>query len=297
MTLWVTGARGLLGSAVVLAAEAARLDLRATDRDLDVCDAAAVRGFVRAERPTAVIHCAAFTDVDGAEGAPEHARRLNVDGAAHVAEAAHTTGARLIHLSTNYVFDGQAEEPYEPSMPIAPLSVYGRTKAESEARVHALCPEALIVRTAGLYAPTHSSFASKVLARLNNTGSAMVVTDQSINPTYAEDLAAALIALIRAPLSTPRVQHITGEGACSWYAFASALCAGALVRGLAPEGARVHRTTSAALGAAAARPANGALARPDATATPEALLPPWQDGLRRHLDALAARHASHLETP
>ena len=214
----MTGARGLLGHA--LAAHLTRSapspeTLRLTDlEDLDVTDRRAVAQAIRDLRPRTVFHLAAWTDVDAAEAHPQEAARINVEAAEDVARAAADAGALIVHMSTDFIFDGSKEGAYEEDDPPSPLGVYARTKAESEARVRAAAPDAhLIVRTAWLYGSGGPNFVEKILRAAERGETLRVVSDQIGCPTWNEDLARALVAMVEADLRG--TFHACGAGSAS----------------------------------------------------------------------------------
>jgi dTDP-4-dehydrorhamnose reductase len=215
MRVLVTGAGGMLGRDVVDAAGPDAVGL--TRAQLDVTDAAAVRAAVERERPDVVINCAAYTNVDGAEAEPEAAERVNAAGAGNVAAAA----PRVVHVSTDYVFDGSATEPYVESDPVGPVSVYGRTKLAGERAVAAANPNHLIVRTAWVFGVHGPNFVETMLRVGAERGAARVVDDQVGCPTYTRHLAAGLLEL--AASERAGVQHLAGTGAVSWHGFARAI--------------------------------------------------------------------------
>jgi dTDP-4-dehydrorhamnose reductase len=235
----VTGAAGLLGSEVVRAAEARGYAVLAAGRgDLDVTDREAVRemllgageagagdaGSTNGAPPgfTDVVHCAAYTAVDHAEEEPELAARVNVDGTRHVAEAAAGAGARFVSVSTDYVFDGEARSPYAPDAPVAPLSVYGRTKLEGERVALASQPGALVIRTSWLYGAGGRNFVSAMVERgRERAGSAggqveplRVVDDQRGRPTWARNTAEGLLDLLER--RARGVWHVADGGEATW---------------------------------------------------------------------------------
>ena len=219
----VTGAHGLLGRALApyLAAGAPRPDaVRLTDlADLDVTSAAAVRAAVAAVRPATVFHLAAWTDVDGAESQAAAVRRLNVDAAGEVARAAAEAGALLVHMSTDFVFDGRKGAPYVEDDPPSPLGVYAASKADSEAAVRAAAPDHhLIIRTAWLYGAGRRNFVNTILEKARLGRPLRVVTDQVGNPTWSEDLARALVTLVGA--GARGTFHACGTGAASRFELA-----------------------------------------------------------------------------
>lgn len=273
----ITGASGMLGHDLGRALEGREVT-SLSRAELDVTDAAAVAEAVRGH--DAVINAAAWTRVDDAETRESEALAVNGHGAGNVAEAARAAGARLVQLSTDYVFDGQGTSPYPEGHPIAPLGAYGRTKAEGERRVLAAHPEGtLIVRTAWLYGAGGPNFARTILAAAAERDTVSVVTDQIGQPTWSADLAAALVALLDAD-APAGVYHATNAGRASWFDFAQAVFR---VAGL-DEG-RVLPTDSAAFPRPAARPAYSVLGNDALKRARIPPLRPWQDALRAAWDA------------
>jgi dTDP-4-dehydrorhamnose reductase len=274
MRLLVTGAAGMLGTEVV-AASGGHEVVAFARADLDVTDAAAVRAAVRDARPEAIVNCAAWTDVDGAEAAEEAATAVNGDAAGHLAAAAAEVGAHIVHISTDYVFGGDASEPYPEDAPTGPRSAYGRSKLAGEHAVAAAAPHAhAIVRTAWLFGPHGSNFVDTMLRLGAERSELDVVDDQLGCPTYAGHLARALVQIAEA--RTQGVLHVTGGGACTWYELARATFARA---GL---DVTVHPCTTADFPRPAPRPAYSVLG---STRRDTPVLPPWQDGLAAHLIA------------
>jgi dTDP-4-dehydrorhamnose reductase len=275
MRLLLTGAAGMLGHDLRVAAERAGHDVIALARpDLDILDAAAVMGAIAAARPDAVVNCAAWTDVDGAERHEAAATALNGDAAGHVAAAAAAMDAFTIQISTDYVFDGRADEPYTESAATGPKSAYGRSKLAGEVAVAAAAPGAhAIVRTAWLFGRHGGNFVATMLRLATERDALSVVDDQVGCPTFTGHLADALVEIAERRLGG--IRHVAGAGACSWYDLAAAT--------FAATGADVElaRGRTADLGRPAPRPAFSVLRseRPD---TPS--LPPWQDGLNAYLE-------------
>ncbi len=224
-------------------------------QELDITDRDATIAFVRRHQPDTIISCAAFTNVDGCETDPEAAFQVNAIGASNLAQAAERINARLIHVSTDYVFRGEGDHPLDESEQIAPKSVYGKTKALGEAYVRDFCHRYFIVRTAWLYGYAGKNFVKTMVNAGKKFGKLEVVNDQLGNPTNAEDLAHHILKL--AVSHDYGVYHCTGEGICSWYDFASEI-----IR-LAGVDATVSPCTSAEYAAkhpaAADRPAWSAL--------------------------------------
>ena len=276
MRLLVTGAAGMLGSDVAAAAASAGHDVVALGRaELDVADDASVARALAEHAPDAVVNCAAWTDVDGAEAAEAEATDVNGAAAGRVAAAAAARGAHLVHVSSDYVFDGRAREPYTETSPTRPLSAYGRSKLAGERAVAAAAPGAAIVRASWLFGPHGRNFVATML-RLGATRDEVTVVDDQVGcPTYTGHLAPALVRVAKQRL--PGVLHVAGAGACSWWDLARAAFARAGVD------CEVRRGSTADLGRPASRPAYSVLAstRPEAPA-----LPPWEDGLAAYLAAV-----------
>jgi len=278
----VTGARGLLGHALgpYLASAAPAPDaLRLTDiEELDVTDEAAVAATMRDLEPRTVFHLAAWTDVDGAEAHPDEAARLNVEAAEHMARAARQAGALLVHISTDFVFDGTKDGPYVEDDPPNPLGVYGRTKAASETRVRAAAPDNhLIARAALLYGAGGRNFVDSILAAANEGKPLRVTTDLVGCPTWSDDLARALVAMVNAGLRG--TYHACGAGAASrWeWAVETVRAAGLQVA--------VQPVTSAAWPSAAQRPARAVLSTEKLARAAGFRFPDWRESIRDYVHA------------
>ncbi|MFE7407462.1 dTDP-4-dehydrorhamnose reductase [Isoptericola sp. NPDC057559] len=243
----MVGAGGMLAHDLLAVLRGTGAEVRAARRaDLDVTDAAAVAALVR--DVDVVVNCAAWTAVDDAESREADAFRVNAVGAALVARAAHAAGARTVHVSTDYVFDGAATAPYAEDAPPAPVSAYGRTKAAGEWAVRAEAPDHLIVRTAWLYG-AHGACFPRTMARLAADRDELAVVDDQVGqPTWTRDLADLIVRLVAAgaPSGT---YHGTASGQVSWYGFTRRIVAGL------GTGTRVTPTTSDAFVRPAARPA------------------------------------------
>jgi dTDP-4-dehydrorhamnose reductase len=273
MRLLVTGAAGMLGRDVVAAAGDAGHEVVALARaELDITDADAVRAAIRDARPDAVVNCAAWTDVDGAEASEEAATAVNGAGAGNVAVAATGAGAHLVHVSTDYVFDGDATEPYTEDSPTGPRSAYGRSKLAGEHAVTKAGGRAAIVRASWLFGPHGRNFVD-TMRRLGAGGHEVAVVDDQVGcPTYTGHLAPALVTIAERGLTG--VMHVAGGGRCSWFELARATFE---ETGLS---CRVRPQSTAATGRPATRPAFSALASARGDAP---VLPPWREGLRAHL--------------
>ena len=277
MRVGVTGADGLLGAALVPLWRRAGAEVLAwTLDDFDVRDAAEVRRAVLAGRPDAVLHLAAWTDVDGAEGAVAAALAVNRDGTAHVADACRVAGAHLVYLSTDYVFDGTAREPVGPAARPAPLGAYARSKAAGEAAVEASGARWAIVRTGWLFGPGGRNFVDTVRAAAAAGRALRVVDDQVGAPTSTGLVAEGLWGLVAG--GRTGVWHLAAAGAASWFEVAREV-----YRVVGADPSRVAPCTTAAAARAARRPAYSVL---DCRATETALgiaLPRWEELVAAHL--------------
>ena len=273
----ITGANGMLAADVIDALRAAgAADVTLTDRDeLDILDAEAVTAAVA--EASLVINCAAYTAVDAAEENEPTAFAINATGPAQLAAACAASGARLVHISTDYVFAGDATEPYAEDAPMAPAGAYGRTKAAGETAVRGSGADALIVRTAYLYGRGGPCF-PKTIARAGKArGALSVVNDQIGQPTWTRDVAAFIVRLLEvdAPAGT---YHATSAGQCSWFDFAQAIVASA---GL---GDIVTPTDSGAYAAKAPRPAWSVLGHEASESIGIAGLGDWRERWRAAAD-------------
>jgi dTDP-4-dehydrorhamnose reductase len=276
----ITGAQGMLGQAVVAAAARRGHDVDARDRaGLDITDPASAERAIVGTRPDVVINCAAWTDVDGAESAEDAALAVNGEGAGNVAKAAADAGAFVVHVSTDYVFDGVSKrgQPWLESDPVGPLGAYGRTKLAGERAVAAATDQHAIVRTAWLFGAGGRNFVDTMLRLGRERDELEVVSDQIGCPTWTGHLAQALVTI--AEQRAHGVQHVAGAGACSWFDLAAATFEATGIR------VRLRPTTTDAFPRPARRPPWSVLGteRPDAVR-----LPDWREGLRQHLITTAA---------
>ncbi len=281
MRVLVTGAGGQLGHELVEAFSAPGHDVVACDvSTFDVSDREQTLQAICHVRPDAVVHTAAWTDVDGCEGDPDRAFAVNALGTRHVAEAARLAGARVCYVSTDYVFDGAAGRPYTEWDAPNPLSVYGRSKLGGEA---VLGPDDTVVRTSWLCGRQGRNFVKTVLGRARQGRQLTVVDDQHGCPTFADDLAGAISRLVAARL--PGVFHVTNQGPTTWYGFARDVVAAA---GLDTALVKPIATTDLQPPRPAKRPAYGVLDNAALRLSGEPLLPDHHEPLERLVKELMA---------
>ena len=235
MKVLVTGAGGQVGRSLISTVPAEVSLLSPSHGELDIADGAAVRAYVREHSPEVIINAAAHTAVDRAESEPELAHRVNGEGPRYFAVAARDGGARLIHVSTDFVFDGAASSPYRPDAVTNPLGVYGKTKLAGESAVLEVLPErSVVLRTAWVYAAAGTNFVRTMLRIMNAKGSVRVVADQVGTPTAAHSLAETLWRIVAKP-EIRGIHHWTDAGVASWYDFAVAIAEEGAQLGLVPD--------------------------------------------------------------
>ena len=221
----VTGAYGQLGNEVrILSAAYPEYNFMFTDVDsLDICDKDELIDFVTGNDIRYIINCAAYTAVDKAEDDTELCEKINATAVKNLGIAAAEAGAGIIHVSTDYVFDGTSCRPYTEDMPTKPCSVYGKTKLKGEKNLLKVCPNAIVIRTAWLYSPFGNNFVKTMIKLGSERESLNVIFDQVGTPTYAEDLADAILKAMDQTIDTDHdkggVYHFSNEGVCSWYDF------------------------------------------------------------------------------
>jgi dTDP-4-dehydrorhamnose reductase len=303
--IWLVGNKGMLGQEVERVLREGGREFVSSDREVDITSARAVEEFLAAHEPNWVVNCAAYTAVDRAEDEPEAAERLNALGPENLARACASQGATLVHVSTDYVFDGERDEPYPEDAEPNPIGVYGKTKAEGERRIAAELERHIICRTAWLFGPGGGNFVATMLRLFTERDELTVVSDQHGRPTYAPDLAGALVALLdnaegaaaepsgeARPGGTAETDgapgpwgayHFSNSGETTWYEFATEIYRRATLRGLVSSTCSIRPVTSAEYPAKAHRPANSVLS----TARTEAVLGgpprPWQEALSDYL--------------
>ncbi len=259
MKTLITGAGGQVGRMLLETCPDTVEIVACAHADLDIGEVTAVSERIRRDRPDVIINAAAYTAVDRAESEPQAARRINAEGPGYLARAARDIGARLVHLSTDFVFDGRASSPYRPEAPTGPLSVYGLTKRDGERAVLEGWPDrSVIVRTAWVYSATGASFLRTMLRLMRERGAVRVVADQVGTPTAARPLARVLWE-IAARADILGIRHWTDAGVASWYDFAVAIAEEAAALGLLPATVSVTPIATEEYPTAARRPSYSVL--------------------------------------
>lgn len=278
----VTGCNGQLGNEMqLLSAGHPDFNYFFTDvKELDITDENAVKAFIEANSIDCVVNCAAYTAVDKAEADEARADVLNHVAPGYLARAVHARGGQMVHVSTDYVFDGTAHVPYREDAPTCPATAYGRTKLAGEEAVKQECPESAIIRTAWLYSTFGNNFVKTMLRLGREKESLGVIFDQIGTPTYARDLAAAIFAVLEQGI-VPGIYHFSNEGVISWYDFTKAIHR---IAGIA--GCKVRPLHTEEYPAPAARPHYSVLDKTKFKETYHIEIPYWEDSLEECIQKL-----------
>ncbi len=291
MKIWVTGAAGMLGSEVVVALQDANLSVAASDREVDITDAGAISCYLDQKgHPDWIVNCAAWTAVDQAETHEAAAFALNAEGPALLADAAKRCDARMIHLSTDYVFNGKAKEPYLPDSPVAPCSVYGKSKLAGEVAVREGLAAHVIIRTAWLYGRNGPNFVATMLRLMRERDEIGVVADQHGAPTYAADLAAGICRVVLAPSALAGTWHYTNRGQTTWFAFAQAIQEMGIDAGLLDYKCRIQPLATSQYPTSAARPMYSVLDTTSFEKDWDISIPHWRDSLNVYMQAIRGKY-------
>ena len=279
MNILITGANGQLGNEMrILSALHPKHTYFFTDiAELDICNKEAVAAFVTSNAIELIVNCAAYTNVDKAEEDEATAMKINADALTVLG----SQGIKVIHISTDYVFSGDEHIPCRETDPVAPRTAYGRTKYEGEKRLLAVCPEAVILRTAWLYSEYGNNFVKTMIKLGKEKEKLGVVFDQIGTPTYAADLAAAIFTVIDHPIWQPGIYHFTNEGVCSWYDFTLAIHELAGI-----QNCHVSPILSEEYQYKTPRPHYSVLDKSKFKKTFGVKIPYWLDGLRRCIEKL-----------
>jgi dTDP-4-dehydrorhamnose reductase len=294
-SIWLIGSKGMLGTELSLLLEKSGLPFIGTDREIDITDAAALKQFTEKQPIGWIINSAAYTAVDKAEDDAENCRRLNTLGAGNIAACAQSIGARLIHISTDYVFDGKGiaaagtdvPRPYREDDATNPIGVYGLTKRDGELAVLENNPRSYIIRTAWLYGRHGNNFVHTMLRLMNERDEIKVVNDQRGSPTWAFDLASAVLTFIKIVDSGKDIPfgiyHFTNEGNITWFDFAKEIFRQGREQGRIAKDCNVKPCTSAEYPAKVKRPAYSVLDKSKIKTALGVEIPAWEKSLKEFL--------------
>ena len=285
--VWLIGSKGMLAAEIADQLNLHNIQWIGSDKEVDITDKAAVEAFIQQNFASGslqwIINCAAYTAVDKAEDDPETAQKLNADALINICTAAKYYGAKLIHFSTDYVFDGSSSVPYIETDSTNPQSVYGRTKLQGEQNIVGLLPEHYIIRTAWLYGKSGNNFVSTMLRLMNERDSLKVVNDQRGSPTYAIDLAKAVLRIMQLDNHRYGIYHYSNEGNITWYDFAYEIYRQGKRMGLIKKDCSIEPCTSSEFPQKAHRPSFSLLNKQKMKETFSLSIPQWDESLTSYL--------------
>lgn len=288
--IWLIGSKGMLASEIAAQLNQHNIQWIGSDKEVDITDKAAVEAFVQQNFSSGslqwIINCAAYTAVDKAEDDHAMAQKLNADALINICTAAKHYGAKLIHFSTDYVFDGSSSVPYIETDSTNPQSVYGRTKLQGEQNIVGLLPEHYIIRTAWLYGRNGANFVSTMLRLMNEKDSLKVVNDQRGSPTYAVDLAKAVLRIMQVDNHRYGIYHYSNEGNITWYDFSCEIYRRGKRIGLIKRACSVVPCTSSEFPQKAHRPSFSLLNKQKIKETFSLSVPNWNESLSLYLKEL-----------
>lgn len=284
--IWLIGNKGMLGSEIETLLIRQKRDYVATDMEVDITDIGQLNQFAADKQISWIINCAGYTLVDKAEDEPDAAFKINADGPSNIAQIADKKNAKLIHISTDYVFDGTKEGAYlETDIP-NPINIYGKSKYKGETNIAEIIRAHFIIRTAWLYGENGNNFVHTMLKLFKERSEVKVVADQWGNPTYACDLAEAIIHIIDINPTTFGLYHFTNEGKINWHQFATEIYNLAEIEGLINRPVKVLPIETSQYPMKAIRPVNSCLSKDKITRDFNISLKPWKESLSQFISIL-----------
>lgn len=282
--VWLIGNKGMLGSDVEYLLRKNSISFCASDREVDICDIEQLRKFSAGKDIIWIINCSAYTAVDRAEDEPEMAYKINADGVQNIALIAKENNAKLIHISTDYVFDGAKNGPYAETDKTNPAGVYGKSKLDGEDRIRKTLSYYFIIRTAWLYGKNGNNFVHTMLRLFKEREEVRVVRDQWGSPTYSLDLAEAILKIITDNSNKYGVFHFTNEGRTNWHEFASEIYRIAVDKKLLQKQVRIVPIATSEYPTKAVRPANSYLLKDKIKSELGVTCRDWKTALKEFID-------------
>jgi dTDP-4-dehydrorhamnose reductase len=278
----ITGSRGQLGNEIQQAAkQSPENNYFFTDiQELDITDKAAIAEFVKTNSIDYIVNCAAYTAVDKAEDDVELCYLINYEAVKNIAEVAYESNLKVIHVSTDYVFDGTNYKPYTEDQALNPTSIYGKSKLDGEQVLAEICKESVIIRTSWLYSSFGNNFVKTMLKLGNERDELNIIADQIGTPTYAADLASAILQIVASENFLPGIYHYSNEGVCSWYDFTKA------IHRLAQITCNVQAIETKDYPTRASRPHYSVLNKAKIKTTFNIQIPHWEESLKRCIEIL-----------
>jgi dTDP-4-dehydrorhamnose reductase len=290
--IWLIGNKGMLGSDVESLLQDSDMEYLSSDLEVDITGIEQLKAFVFGKKIDYIINCAAYTAVDKAEDEPERAFRINAEGVANIATIAKEKNAVLIHISTDYVFDGEKQGPYTEEDKPNPTGVYGKSKLEGELHIQNILKQYYIVRTAWLYGLHGKNFIYTMLRLFKEKESLKVVSDQWGSPTYTRDLAEVIIKIINSKSSEYGIYHFTNVGRTNWYQFAKSIHTRAKEIGIITRDIDLLPVTTWEYPTKAKRPQNSYLSKDKIKTVFDFHITQWEDALNNFLNKLKSTGAA-----
>jgi dTDP-4-dehydrorhamnose reductase len=286
--IWLIGNKGMLGQDLENELRTGGLDIVGTDREVSILDQSALQTFVENLSIDWIINCSAYTAVDKAEEDVNAAYAINRDGVSNIASLAASLDVPLVHLSTDYVFDGTSSTPLSEDAPVGPEGVYGASKLAGEEEIRSQCRKYFIIRTAWLYGQFGTNFVYTMIKLMNKLDSLKVVDDQIGSPTWTRDLTGLIKGIVSSDSGKYGTYHLSGEGECSWYSFASEIYSLGRASGFITSDCSLNPCSSDEFPTTAKRPAYSLMSKDKVKTVLGYDVPQWQDSLNSFIKGIKA---------
>lgn len=285
--IWLIGNKGMLGTETEKLLKSFKLNFVGTDSEVDITDIKALNSFINKKKFSWIINCAAYTNVDKAEKDPELAFKINSDGPLNLAKISRTHYIRILHISTDYVFNGKKDGSYQEEDAVLPKNIYGLSKLLGEKYILNFSILPIVIRTSWMYGIGGHNFVYAILKKLREQENISVVSDQYGSPTYAKDLASLIVSLTQNGARAPKgLYHYTNKGITTWYDFAKKICEFANDLKLIPPGRNVIPISFNEYKLDADRPLNSSLSKEKIEKTFSLKIPTWESSLKEFLEEL-----------
>ena len=281
--IWIIGSNGMLGKELCEVFKESNVPFVGTDKDVSILEPDALKHFAFELKPDWIVNCSGYTAVDKAETDKDTAFAINAEGVKNIALAAKELDAPLVHISTDYVFDGTSKTPLSEDSPVSPLGVYGKSKLAGENWIRKLHNKHFIIRTAWLYGQYGPNFVYTMLKLMNSRDSIKVIDDQHGSPTWARDLAELILSLVVNNTQSFGTYHFSGEGECTWYDFADEIYKKGKECGLIKSECTIEPCTSGEFPTPAKRPSYSLLSKEKIKKTFSVTIPGWEDSLNKFI--------------
>ncbi len=287
--IWLIGNKGMLGQDLSKALTSANINHIGSDREVSILEPAELKEFAKKHNPAAIINCSAYTAVDKAEEDQDAAYAINRNGVANIATLAADRDIPLIHISTDYVFDGTSSTPLTEDAPTGPSGVYGASKLAGEEEIRKICKQFFIIRTAWLYGQYGPNFVYTMVKLMNKLDAIKVVDDQKGSPTWTKDLTGLILEILKSGSEAYGTYHLSGEGECSWHEFAAEIYHQAKEKGLIASDCTINKCTSEEFPTPAKRPAYSLMSKEKVKKTFNYKVRTWQESLKLFLSEITEK--------